>query len=57
VRQAQVITTGIEVGERLHSKGATYRQRKNRSKTIREKYLLEIIKEECRDYIDEDVYF
>jgi hypothetical protein len=32
--------TGIQVGERSHAQGATYRQQNNRSKTTYEEYLL-----------------
>jgi hypothetical protein len=52
------ITTGNQTGEGLHVKNATsYRQQKTRSKTMYEESLLEIIKEESRDDIDEDKSF
>ena len=56
--EPQNITTGNEMGEGSHAKNATnYRKQKKRSKTTYEESLLEIIKEKCRDDIDEDKSF
>jgi hypothetical protein len=56
--ESQDIPTRNEMGEGSHIKNATYhRQQKRRSKTMYEESLLEIIKEESRDNIDEDKSF
>ena len=55
--EAEETTTGNRVGERSLAKDATYRQQKKRPKTTYEESLLEIIKEENRDDIDEEKYF
>jgi hypothetical protein len=51
------VMTEHEVGEVPNAKAATYRQQKKRRKRTYEESFLEIIKENNRDYIDEDKSF